>query len=121
MNSTLFSSICSVEPEIPLQIEPQKTVIEPNSSSTFKITFSPMVAATYNFKLISNIQSLHPSSDEMNIVITAKSTVRNFYFEAEETDYLSKRPALRKSFSDDLPDPIVLECVAIGIGIVSET
>lgn len=117
-NASMFSGTPAVEDHTPFQIEPKKTIIEPNSSTTFKVIFLPYVAASYSYSLKSKIQSLHPDYEEMSIAILAMSEVAKFYFEIEDTDYLTRRPGNRKCVSEDIPNPKVIEFDAIGIGVI---
>lgn len=119
-DSSLFSTIRSFDEDIPLQIEPQKGIIEPNSSCIFKVTFSPSAEGRYSCRLISKCQSLHPDSAEMVILVTAICAVPNFYFEVEESDYMTRRPTNLKSLSEDLPNPKIIELESIGLGIICE-
>lgn len=100
-----------------MQIEPKRTIIEPNSVGKFTVTFTPKVAADYTFRLISEITSLDPTLEEMNIPIRGKSEVAQFYFEMQDTDYMNRRPGNRKCPSEDISNPKVVEFDAIGVGV----
>lgn len=103
-----------------MHIEPEKVNIEPRTSTTFKVTFSPMAAGSYAYRLVSKIHSLRPEYEEMDISVIGRSEVAKFYFELEETDYLTRRPGNRKCFSEDIPNPKILEFDAVGAGIICE-
>ncbi|XP_023311652.1 hydrocephalus-inducing protein [Anoplophora glabripennis] len=116
------NSSCSYEEEeaMPFAITPQKTSIYPNEAQEFTIEFRPLKYMDHNMILQSTIIGLKPKLKNIQINVTGKSLLPIYYFELEETNYLSRRPdVIKKCNSIDYADPKVIEFESVGIGVLS--
>lgn len=101
-----------------LEIVPKKTTISVKETCEFRVIFSPLSACHYTARLTSEIESLHPDLKNVHISITAESLHPDYYFELEDSDYLTRRTMKRcLKFID--ANFKILEIHAVGVGITT--
>lgn len=106
--------------EIPFTISPQKTLIYPSTTQEFTIQFWPLNLVNSCMNLQSNIVGLKPKMKNINIKVTGKSLTPIYYFELEQSNYMSRRPdGVKKCNVPDYVDSKVIEFESVGVGVLS--
>ncbi|CAH1126274.1 unnamed protein product [Ceutorhynchus assimilis] len=72
------------DPSVPIVVYPGKIIIEPGSTGIINLRFLPKTEDNFEAILQSNVDTLDPTLDKINIELKAKSLPIPFYFEMED-------------------------------------